>query len=409
MVQIIDRRGALAAETLDAAGLRAIDPGQWDRLAIEALVENPFYSRQFVIAGLDTVDAGRDLRAFAVRDAGGRLVGLFPFSGRTRSRYPLPAAFGSANEFQFSSAPLVHRDRAEEAIGLWLDGMRHGRGRKPWALRNVDTSSPLVRMMVAAAEVRGMHVARVLPYPRAILTRAHGGLDAHVAAVLSKNRLKDVRRTLRRLDELGTIEVERATAPDHLARRLEDFLRLEHAGWKREAGTSMLARQPTAEFARRAFANSAGSPAFCRIDSLLLDGRPIAMKLSIRSGRIAFTPKIAYDETYRKLGPGMALEFRLLEAFFSDREIDAVDAAATADAHSSLNFFDAQAEMATLIVGADALPVKLLAASYVGRERLKALLARHRRGSAEPRSAAGAIAAQQGSALAPDCHVAAGH
>ncbi|HEY0918127.1 GNAT family N-acetyltransferase [Devosia sp.] len=356
---------ALPHALLDAAGLAALEPAGWDALAAAALVENPFYARPHVLAGLATIDSGRGVRALAIRAADGALAGLFPF-GR-RGLVPMPGtAFGAANRYQFCGTPLVHRDHAAEVVDTWLGLVARGVPHGLWVLPDIDLATPLAGLIRDGAAARRMAVRPANPYQRAFLTRLPDGFEAHLGAVLSKNRLKDVRRTMRRLHELGTIDLEQVHEAGPVAARLEDFLRLEHAGWKGEKGTSFLSRPADAAFARQAYAAPLAA-----IDSLLLDGTPIAMKLSIRTGDTAFTPKIAYDERHRKLGPGMALEYALIEAFYAAGRPGAVDAAATAEGHSALNFFNAYKEMATLIVGRSRWRMELLARLYAGRERLK--------------------------------------
>ncbi|MDP1730200.1 MAG: GNAT family N-acetyltransferase [Devosia sp.] len=377
-VAAVDAGGPLAGKTLghrslDAEGLRELDAAAWDALATNALVENPFYARQYVLAGLATIDRDAGLRALAISDAAGTLLGLFPFRNRGMVPSPLPTAFGAANKYQFCGTPLVHKDHAEAVVGAWLDLLAQGQPRGLWALPDLDMNTPLAELILDGVLARQMPAQQANAYRRAFLTRLPGGFEAHLETVLSKNRLKDVRRTMRRLQEAGTIALEHVSGPSSLRARLEDFLALEHAGWKGENGTSFLSSATDADFARQAYVVP-----FAAIDSLLLDGRPIAMKLSIHTGDTAFTPKIAYDETHKKLGPGMALEYLLIEEFYRSGQPGAVDAAATAEGHSALNFFNGEKSMATLIVGRSGWQVRLLAWLYESREsvkrRVKALL-----------------------------------
>jgi len=360
------RSAALEHRLLDADGLASLDPAAWDALSADALVENPFYARQHVLAGIATIDRRAGLRALAISGADGALLGLFPFSGRGKVPIPLPIANGAANKYQFCGTPLVHKDHAERVVGRWLHLMSQGRLRGLWTLPDIDLGTPLAELIFDGVLVRQMSAQSVTPYERAFLTRLPGGFESHLETVLSKNRLKDVRRTMRRLQEVGTIVIEHVDDGPRLRKRLEDFLGLEHGGWKGELGTSFLSNSADAAFAREAY-----MAPLAAMDSLLLDGEPIAMKLSIRTGDTAFTPKIAYDETHKKLGPGMALEYLLIEQFYRSGDPGAVDAAATAEGHSALNFFNAHKQMATLIVGRSAWQVRLLAWLFDTREKLK--------------------------------------
>jgi CelD/BcsL family acetyltransferase involved in cellulose biosynthesis len=355
---------SIVLEIADADGLRQLDRTDWRRLAASALVENPFFGPSQVLAGLETVDADLDIRALVMRGADGTMVGFFPYNRRSRTRYPLPVAFGACNEFQYAGTPLVDRTCAPAVIDAFLDHVSRPLTRHPWALRQAELQSDFANLLLRRAAERGITVAAVNVYDRAFLTHIQGGFDAHVSQVLSKNRLKDLRRTSRRLEEMGTLTLERTSSVAETEARLADFLALEHSGWKREQGTSILSNSVHAEYARRAYVGEGVT-----YDTLLLDGRPIAMKLTIRDGRTAFTPKIAYDETLRKLGPGMVLEYKLLEAFYSQSEVDGIDAAATAQDHSALNFFNTTKRVGTMILGRSRFQVRLLAETYEFREK----------------------------------------
>lgn len=360
---------ALTGTVLTLAGLRGLDAGQWDGLAAAALVENPFYSRGHLLAALETIDRNKPLRALAIRIGTGELVGLFPFQPRSKVPFPLPVANSASGDYLLSGMPLVHRDHAAAVIGTWLDLVASGKAPGLWSFADLDMGSPIAELMLDGALTRHLATLTVHAYGRAFLTRLEGGFEAHLEQVLSKNRLKDVRRTMRRLEEAGKLELEHVERPAEVGQRLEDFLAVEHSGWKGEQGTSLLSRAGDAAFARLAYG---GQPAgFAGLDSLLLDGKPIAMKLSIRAGRTAFTPKIAYDEAFKKLGPGMALEYMLIEEFYRSTTLDAVDAAATAEGHSALNFFNGEKPMATLLVGRHAWQVRLLAKAHGLREAIK--------------------------------------
>lgn len=356
----------IAMTAMDRSDILALPEAQWDQLVRSALVENPFYTRMQVQAALDSVDRGKALRGLAFHAPDGLLIGLFLFQPRSKVPAPFAVANSLSNNYLLNGIPLIHGDHASTVVDAWLDQVKVGKAPGVWAFDDVHMDSPIVALMTKGAQARGVSATSALPYERAFLTRLEGGFEAHLNHVLSKNRLKDVRRTMRRLGEVGKVELEHAEEPALLAQRLEQFLALEHAGWKGAMGTSFLANEADAEFARQSY-----GPGLAAIDSLLLDGKPLAMKLSVRTGGIAYTPKIAYDEDYKKLGPGMALEYLLIEDFYASDRLDAVDAAATAEGHSALNFFNEQKPMATLIIGRHGWQVNLLRQLHEGREALK--------------------------------------
>ncbi len=356
----------LTFRQFDVAGLRAIGAKEWGDLAAAALVENPFYDRGHVLAGLDNMDQGKKVRGYSFTTASGQMVGLFLTQPRSIVPSPFPVANSLANIYQFSGTPLVHRDHAEQVIEAWVNGLSKGKLPAIWSFADFDTASPLAEMMRQAAQARGLHWQVVVPYERAHLSRLPDGFEAHLQEVLSKSRLHDVRRTMRRLGEAGSFSLEHVQDGPQFAQRLEDFLQLEHSGWKGAQGTSFLSHAKDTAFARAAY-----RPGFSALDSLLFEGKPIAMKLAIRTGRTAFTPKIAYDESFKKLGPGMALEYLLLQEFYNSDGLDAIDSASTAEGHSALNFFNNRKAMGTVLVGRRQWQVKLLAVLYEGRKALK--------------------------------------
>jgi hypothetical protein len=356
----------LTLRQLDTTGLRTLPAQAWDSLSAAALSENPFYDRGYVMAGLDTLDRVKAVCGYAFETANGQLVGLFLTQPGSNVPAPFPVANSLANIYQFEGEPLLHRDHAAAVANAWAGRVAKGDAPGLWAFADLDTSSAVSVLLQQAATAKGLHWRIAIPYKRAHLTKQAGSFENHLHQVLSKNRLHDVRRTMRRLGEAGQFELEHVTDGDAFAARLEDFLRLEHSGWKGTQGTSFLSRPQDATFARAAY-----RPGLATLDSLLFNSKPIAMKLSICTGRIVYTPKIAYDESFKKLGPGMALEYLLIESFFAGDSIDGVDSSATSDSHSALNFFDAVKPMGTVIVGRHKWQADLLARLHDGRKALK--------------------------------------
>jgi CelD/BcsL family acetyltransferase involved in cellulose biosynthesis len=369
---------SLTVERLDARALARVDADAWDALSRDALVENPFYARQYVLAGLQTIDADAPLEALAVRDAARTLLGLFPY--RTR-RFPFANADGACNVYQPSCTPLVHREHAATVVGVWLDALaaRHGLPRF-WQLKHLDLASPLTAVIDAELARRGLLRLAVNSYQRPRLTRLPGGLDQHLASVLPKGRLKDLQRNLRRLHELGSVRFERAREPGLVGRRFEQFLAMENAGWKGDSGTAILARGRDADFARAALAPRRDAPGMVSVDALLLDERPIALSVNMQARGAMFTPKCSYDEAFRRYSPGFVLEYRVIEAFYQDDDATEMDACTTSDGHVISGFWNEAKTIGTLVVGPDSWQTHLLARSaqvtHSARARLKHALRR---------------------------------
>ena len=367
----------LGTRILDAAGLAGLDPDQWDSLGRHALVENPFYSRQYLLAGLETIDRAAGLRAFEIRTADDRLVALFPFVRRWG------IACGARNLYQFSGTPLIHKDHAPSVVVAWLDAIASGRLPRVWRLRDLRTEGPLAALIAGLAAHRGMATAVVNGYRRPVLTRLAGGFEQHLGTAIAKSRRKDIERAVRRLREQGELRFERCDTADAVQRRIEQFLALERAGWKGAGGSAFLCRADDAAFARAAFAGIPGRQCLASMDSLLLDDRPIAFSINIASGNTAFTPKCTYDETYRKWSPGLVLEYLVIERFYGDGRFSAMDSATTVDGHVVEGLWNETAPMGELFVGLSGstrLAALFAAAHAKAKSMAKKLLSRIARG-----------------------------
>jgi CelD/BcsL family acetyltransferase involved in cellulose biosynthesis len=340
---------ATSIEHLDAEALYRLDAAAWDNLSVNALVENPFYSRQVMLAGLETIDRHTGLEALAVRGAHGALLGLFPFRRRRR---PFVVADAVCNLYQHSGMPLVRRDRAHAAIAAWLDAVRSANGvPRFWRFQHLHLKSPMVTLLEAALASRALQCVAVTEYRRPHLTRMKGGLESHIAKTLPRQRRKDIERRIRRLRELGDLRFERAREPALVAQRLEQFLELENAGWKGSRGTAFLAKREDAAFARAAFVPHEQGGRSVTTDSLLLDERPLAISINLQANNTAFTPKSAYDERYRRYSPGLVLDYLMLKAFYEERAMIDMDAATTEEDHVLSDLWNDWKSMGMLLLG----------------------------------------------------------
>lgn len=371
------RRGEMVlpcrVEALGAQEVRAIEAASWNRLSRNALEENPWLSRQMVLAGLDQFEDEKTFRSLAFYGhRGGELLGLMPFrvSGPPLFKVGRPAL----NLYQVGGAPLIDKDHAQIVIASLL-GLMTGRPGMPrhWIFPHVATKGRFSLDVQRLAKQFGLETFFAAGYERPLLTRAAGDFGCHVEQVIGKKRAKDIERNLRRLEKLGTLTFERATEPDEVAERFEDFLRIEAGGWKGERGTAFLCRPGEAEYARSAFSGRSG---MVSVDSLLLDGQVIAVSVNMATGQTLFTPKCAFDERFRKYGPGMALEYKVIERFFADNEYAQMDAATTVDGHIISGLWDDKRSMAMLIVGPAGLTTRGLAGAINGATDAKTWLKR---------------------------------
>ena len=305
---------------------RAIERDAWDALLLDAATPNLFHGRRVVEAHLAHGLARSDLRFLACRDSGGDLAAFLPFrdGGVPLARGGLVFASPYARE---STPLLAGRDPAGAAERL-LAAMAKARPGAVWRFPSLALGSAAGEALLAAAGASGRAVEFASRFERPVLDRS-GSYAEYVAAHLSRNRRRGLARAERRLRELGDLRHETVTGGKDLVRAVENFLALEAAGWKGRRRTAYASRPATAAFARELYREGSDA-SLVRADSLTLDGRTIAVSLSLIAGGICRLHKTAFDETLRAFAPGVVLEHAILRDFLDEGFADRLDSLATA-------------------------------------------------------------------------------
>jgi CelD/BcsL family acetyltransferase involved in cellulose biosynthesis len=300
---------------------------EWRDLIARADVANVFMHP--VLIALSMCYPGRRCRALlAWRNSGGRarLVGFWAFAAGPAPRSIIPMAVLAAPAFAqaYLASPVIDRELLDETLQAMLDHIAADASLpKIIALDAIrdDGSTALALKRVLAS--RGSAPAILRRFQRPMLAST---LDAkqYMEAVLSASRRKKLRQHRRRLAEKGTLESKIITEPEAVSRALEDFLRLEAAGWKGRKRTALLCNLLDATFTRDMVAALAPHGE-AWIHSLTLDGRPVSMQVVLRAGTTAFTWKTTYDESLRDFSPGMLLFEDYTAAFLADPGIACTD------------------------------------------------------------------------------------
>jgi CelD/BcsL family acetyltransferase involved in cellulose biosynthesis len=174
-------------------------------------------------------------------------------------------------------------------------------------LPKVDTTGPLADVVRQLSQQR-LPVQMLGPQERSMLTVADCGEDL-LRETLGK-KLNEINRCMRRLAEQGEVRWHclRKGIPEA---SIEEFLRLEHLGWKGESGTSMRATPAGEAFFRDMVArfDQDGRALFTE---LRVDGRVVASTCNFVSGSMGFAFKVGWDPELRKLGPGMLNEVEFI-------------------------------------------------------------------------------------------------
>lgn len=283
----------------------------WEDLVANAVTPNPFYEPHALLAALAHLPEAKDVEVVCVWAANplpkqsAILLGMFPLIREPSYKgLPLPTLRTWNHLYSYLGTPLVRASHSTKALDAFLDWLpSSGASLLVWNQIVSDTG-------FRHALTDALHRRQLATFEDERLTRAlfrpANDADAFIARALGGKKQKELRRQLRRLNEIEAVTFERST---DVERWIELYFELEARGWKGGGGTALGDDPPAAAFFR---ALLHGAHARGRLDlwTMTQPSRPlpIAMKCNLRSGDGAIAFKITYDEELAKFSPGVLLE-----------------------------------------------------------------------------------------------------
>lgn len=298
--------------TIAAVPLRelASDVRAWDALARRASEANPFYESWYLLPSLRHLASGECVEMLRF-ERDGRLAGLLPIvRSRHYYRWPVPNMAGWLHANAFLGAPLIERGAEQafwRALLAWADGS--ARSAMFLHLRAIPLGGPVHRGLEDAL---GNRTAAIVHREERALLRSDLSPGAYLEASLSGKKRKEIRRQWNRLGECGEVTVERLGSSDGLQGWIDEFLALEAAGWKGNAGSALASLNTTRTLFREALSGAAAGARLERL-ALRLDGKPIAMLATFLTPPGAFSFKTAFDESFARFSPGVLLQREYLD------------------------------------------------------------------------------------------------
>lgn len=284
----------------------------WQRLALNASEPNPFFEPWFLQPSLDQFRASHTIRIKAFY-SGGQLRGLMPIT-RTASYYGYPISHAGIwlHENSFCGAPLVMKG-FEHAF--WRAALEHFDAHPDRALFLHLPQMPADGPINASLDVVLQHAGRrsfIVDSGERAMLASSASPNEYLAASMSAKKRKELRRQRNRLSEMGELAVERSLGQDGLADWIAQFLTLEAAGWKGNAGSALASAEATRSFFVDTLTQAARAGRLERL-SLTLDGNPIAMLANFVTPPGVFSFKTTFDEAYARFSPGLLLQVENLD------------------------------------------------------------------------------------------------
>lgn len=301
----------------------------WDHLAERAAEPNPFFESWYLLPALRAHDPASEVRLFCLH-AHGELIGLIPLA-RLPRYYGKPVPHWSAwmHGNCFLGTPLAakgHETSFWRALLDWVD--RHAGTGLFLHLPHLPLDGPNHRALTALCAAQRRPAGLVHREERAMLA-SDLSPEAYLEAALAAKKRKELRRQFARLSELGELTITHCRDDTGLAQWIEDFLALEHSGWKGSAGSALASHHTTATLFREALPGASARGRLERL-TLALDGEPLAMLASFITPPGAFSYKTAFDERFARFSPGVLLQ-RANLAMLEDPGVAWTDSCAAAD------------------------------------------------------------------------------
>ncbi|WP_378948323.1 GNAT family N-acetyltransferase [Mesorhizobium sp. ANAO-SY3R2] len=325
-----------------------------DHLWARTIEPNVFFNPRFLAPAMPRLE-DREVRLAVIRDGDehrSRLRLLVPFSVE-KPAIPLAVSVMRtwSNPFGPLGTPLLDRDDPEGVIADFFEMLArpHLKLPKVLVLPDMRLDGAVARMLSVAADTRGLPLLVTARFERPFLESQLEGGD-YLKGSLGNRHYREFRRLGRRLAEQGVVEHRIARSQEDVRHALEQFLTLEASGWKGRRRTAMVIDRYRAAFAREAVHRLAERD-LCRIHSLTLDGRAIASLVVFIEAGIAYTWKIAYDETLSAFSPGVQLMMAVTAQHLEDPNIMATDSCAIPDHPMLGRMWSEKKTMGTIIVG----------------------------------------------------------
>lgn len=317
----------------------------WTSLAEDAAEANAFFDPGFMAPAATAL--GANVQVLGAQGPDGRLAGLMPVT-ETRLGRLTPALTVWCHEYGPLGAPVLRRDCVVDAASALVEAaFDHAGPSRPLLFPMMPVGGPVAQAILAAANRADRPVVTADGHARAVLRRDGDGSDPRSA--LPRKRRKEYARLRRRMEEVGRVTLQQATAPDDLAEALEAFLSLEASGWKGRRGSALADDPRTKAFARSAVARL-GDRGAASILRLTVGDRDAAMLICFHHGSAVFTWKIAYDEQLARFSPGALLMLDAPSLLFGDAAASLIDSCAAPDHPMIDGLWAGRRALATLVV-----------------------------------------------------------
>jgi CelD/BcsL family acetyltransferase involved in cellulose biosynthesis len=352
MPSATQRKPQIAVEIVEMDAYRSLGP-EWRALAARATEPNVFHEPAFLDAAAGAMrSAIRVVLAWLDNSAERQLVGCWALRlGRPIRMLPTKTLIAPAiKDYAFLGSPVLDRDHADAALAGMLEAIAASPTLpKLVIVRDMAAEGPAALALQRALLARRSPFAELRRHRRARLCSDLDGA-AYFRRSTSASTRKKLRQHRKRLGAHGQAALATYCCDD-LPEAFERFLALERSGWKGEAGTAILCRPSDTRFVRAAIRKLA-ELGLAWIEGLTVGGRMVSAQVMLRSGAVAFTWKIAHDESFAEFSPGVLLIESYTAKLLGDPTIEAADSCSHGEDGVMASMWSERAEMTDVLIDA---------------------------------------------------------
>jgi hypothetical protein len=311
--------------------LTALDIEQWSGLALRALEKNPYLAPEFILPSLRIRSSPGPLLMLVARvdgRDGPEICGLGAFEpGGPVPKFPLRHLVAYRSRHSYLTGLLVRTDVARDAARAMLEYLVLGDHAWQAAYFSMlRMEGPQAELLRSACDELGIVWYEDYRTARAGLDLAPSRREAWRSHV-SRQRHKDVRRCVRKLEQEGPMRWKYVSGKEIDAGQVDGFLDLEDRGWKAGEGTSLRSSPADEQFFRELVRDFAEKDRGF-FTELWVGDRLVASTSNLTIGSDGFAFKVAYDPDYRRMSPGIVNEYTFLEALDTIPSLASMDSGA---------------------------------------------------------------------------------
>lgn len=306
-------RPELRVETItNFGGFLSLEP-TWNRLVEETGLDHPFLEHVWARTWWECFGEGSSLHILVVT-SGKEPIAIAPLILTETRMLGIPVRrLGFLYNSHVPRADFLIGSRSEEAYAaIW----RHLSRNRCWDLLQLcqlpagsGTLQSIPRLAAADGYRSGTWQSGESPF-----VPLNSPWLAYQAGLSAKHR-SNLRNRFKRLETIGTVEMETVAAGWSLADAVEDGLGVEAAGWKKDAGTAIACDQNVARF-YSTLAWRAAEQGWLRLHFLTSGRRRVAFDYSLQYRNRMFLLKVGYEPAFAPYSPSNLLLARVLENAF---------------------------------------------------------------------------------------------